>query len=267
MRTPGDLPTPAQYLLRFDDLCPTMDHARWQRFVPLIEEFALCPILAVIPDNQDPDLELAAPDPAFWDRLRALESAGATIALHGYRHLCASMGRGLVPLHRASEFAGVNWLIQRRWIHAGMERMAREGLDPKVWVAPRHGFDLNTLCVLRKEGIRIVSDGFARIPFTREGMIWLPQQLWRPKVQSKGLWCICIHSNTASDSEVEELRTFLRSHAEQFTSVDRVLGEFQPQELSFVEANYARNVFLRLRIKRARATMTRWMRRLVRHPG
>jgi len=258
MHAPIRIPTPAQYLLRFDDLCPTMDTARWQRFEVLIKEFSLRPILAVIPDNRDPALEVATPDPAFWTHLRELESAGATIALHGYRHLCHSKGRSLVPLHRASEFAGMDGSIQRQWIHAGIGLMMREGLDPRVWVAPRHGFDGNTLRALRKEGIQILCDGLARIPFTSEGMIWLPQQLWGPRDEQEGLWCICIHSNTATDSEVDDLHAFLRGHAEQFTCVERVLNELQPQELSFAETSYARYALLRLRIHRMRSSIRRW---------
>jgi len=260
MQTASIIPTPAQYLLRFDDLCPTMDPARWQRFVPLFEEFALRPILAVIPDNRDPELELAPPDRGFWEHLRNLESAGATIALHGFRHLCNSKGRSLVPIHPASEFAGVDASVQRQWIHAGIGIMMREGLNPKVWVAPRHGFDHNTLLALRKEGIQVLCDGFARTPFMHAGMTWLPQQLWRPQEQLQGLWCVCIHSNTAADSEVEELHAFLRDHAEQFISVQHVLSELKPQELSFAEANHARCALLRLHISRMRASRMRWKR-------
>jgi len=58
--------SPAQYLLRIDDLCPTVSAERWQQFQSLIEEFRLRPILAVVPDNQDPELKVSPPDPAFW---------------------------------------------------------------------------------------------------------------------------------------------------------------------------------------------------------
>jgi len=45
--------------------------------------------------------------------MRTLEAAGATITLHGYRHLCRSKGKSLVPLHSHSEFAGVPQELQR----------------------------------------------------------------------------------------------------------------------------------------------------------
>ncbi len=126
----GMIPKPAQYLLRFDDLCPTMDRHRWQRFLPLIEEFGIKPILAVVPDNRDPALAVVEPDPEFWGEMRRMQACGATIGLHGYRHLPASKGSGLLPLHRMTEFAGVAAETQREWIHAGLEILRGRGLNP-----------------------------------------------------------------------------------------------------------------------------------------
>jgi len=132
------MPVTAQYLLRFDDLCPTLLRRRWERFVPLIEQFGIRPILAVVPDNMDRELNVSRPDPAFWEQMRALETAGATIALHGYRHVCKSSGESFVPLHRHSEFSGVPEETQRAWIHAGLEILRGHGLNPRVFVAPCH---------------------------------------------------------------------------------------------------------------------------------
>jgi predicted deacetylase len=232
------VPKPAQYLLRFDDLCPTVSRSRWERFVPLIEEFGIEPILAIVPDNMDADLQRSEPDPVFWERMRELEAAGATIALHGYRHLCRSKGKSLVPLHRHTEFAGVDLDTQKKWIEAGLEILRGQGLNPRVWVAPRHGFDANTLVALRGEGINVLSDGLARAPFRRGGLTWIPQQLWAPVEKQKGLWTICVHTNTARGLLVDQLGEFLHQHAQQLTSVDRVLTELKPGELSFGERLY-----------------------------
>jgi len=232
------IPKPAQYLLRCDDLCPTASRPRWQRFLSLIEEFKIQPILAVVPDNRDPDLRLSPPDPEFWERTREMESAGATIALHGYRHLAQSRGSSLVPLHGMTEFAGVAGETQRLWIHAGLAILRGHGLNPRIWVAPRHGFDLHTLRALREEGNDVLSDGFARVPFHRGGLTWIPQQLWEPVEKPHGLWTICVHPNTAKDSSVDRLREFLRDHAAQFTSVERALTEIRATRLSPAERVY-----------------------------
>jgi predicted deacetylase len=216
----------AQYLLRFDDLCPAMDRARWERFSHLIARFGIQPILAVVPDNLDPQLQLDLPYAGFWDEMQALDAAGATIGLHGYRHLCAVAGRSLIPLHKRSEFAGASREQQREWIGAGLQILRSKGLHPRIWVAPRHGFDLTTLEVLREQGIGVISDGFATRPFHDRGLIWIPQQLWQPAEKMSGLWTICIHSNSASDEDFFRLQEFLERFGDRFTSVERVLSEW-----------------------------------------
>jgi len=244
------IPAPAEYLLRCDDLCPATPLERWRRIESLIEEFSLRPILAVVPDNRDPELGLSTPDPAFWRRIHALEVSGAVIGLHGYRHVCASYGRSLMPLARTSEFAGVPAQTQRTWIVEGLRILRSHGLNPRIWVAPRHGFDRNTLDALNAEGIALLSDGFARIPFRRGGATWIPQQLWGPVEKPKGLWTICVHPNTASDSDIASLRAFLTVHADQFTSVDRVLFHSQPTTLTLAEYLYAEAALWRLKASR-----------------
>jgi predicted deacetylase len=205
----------------------------------MIEELGIQPILAVVPDNKDCELMPAPHDCEFWSRMRSLESAGATIALHGYQHLCESRGKSILGLHGKSEFAGIAEDVQRQWIRSGLEILRGHGLNPKLWVAPRHGFDAATLRALPGEGIDFISDGFARTIAMRDGVRWIPQQLWEPRSRSEGLWTICIHSNTASDSMVLRLREFVNAHQAQFTSFDRVVSEFPPAELEWPERIYA----------------------------
>jgi predicted deacetylase len=242
------IPRPAQYLLRFDDLCPTMSRSGWERFALLIEEFGIQPILAVVPDNRDCELMVSPHDPEFWSRMRSFESSGATIALHGYQHLCESRGKSILGLHQKTEFAGIAEDVQRQWIRSGLEILRGYELNPKLWVAPRHGFDAATLSALRKEGIDFISDGFARTVAIRGGVRWIPQQLWEPALRSEGLWTICIHTNTASDSMVQTLRDFLSAHKAQFTSFDRVVSEHRAAELEWSERLYAWASRSRLRI-------------------
>lgn len=232
------IPSPAQYLLRFDDLCPTVPPTRWEPFHKLIEKFGVCPILAVVPDNQDSELDRSPYDPAFWDRLRAMEAAGATIAVHGYQHLCYGQGKSLLGLHRKTEFAGVDFKTQREWIGTGFRILRERNLDPRLWVAPRHGFDRNTLRALSDHGVKYISDGFARVPYRRFGITWIPQQLWAPVVKSKGLWTICIHPYATKASDIERLEWFLEDHGHRFTSFDRVLQEFEAGPLGLRERLY-----------------------------
>jgi predicted deacetylase len=216
----------ARYVLRLDDLCPTSRWQRWNRILEIAEAHGIRPILAVVPQNEDPELALDSPDAGFWSRMRALKAQGAEIALHGYRHLSRSRGGGLVPLHRATEFAGAALEQQRGWIHAGLAILAEQGLPPRLWIAPCHGFDAYTLEALGEQGIGLLSDGFGSAPYTRLGFTWLPQQLWEPVEKQAGLWTICLHPNTATDAQIERLERFLSVHRGEFLSVDEALSQF-----------------------------------------
>jgi predicted deacetylase len=248
-------PAKARYLLRFDDLCPTMDRGRWKRFRGLIERFGVRPILAVIPDNCDPELDHDPPYSGFWEEMRALETGGAAIGLHGYRHLCMRAGRSLIPMHGRTEFAGASLEMQRSWIEAGLGMLRERGLRPQVFVAPRHGLDQVTLRVLREVGIGLVSDGFARQPFRHLGLVWIPQQVWEPVEKESGLWTICLHSNSATDQDVAALEAFLARFSGQFTSVDRVLAEWTIGERSFGDRCFHGWMVLRIRLGRFRRRM------------
>jgi predicted deacetylase len=242
---------PVQYLLRVDDLCPTVHERRWQRLAAIIEEFEIRPILAVVPDNQDAELRSSPPNPAFWAQMRAMQAAGAAIAIHGYRHDCTQRGKSILPFHSRTEFAGRPVEEQREMLRSGLEMLRVEGLNPRLWVAPRHGFDWNTLAALREEGIGYLSDGIAHRPFLRGGVVWIPQQIWTPVERRSGLWTICLHPATTTQSVAQELRAFLSRHAARFTSFDRVVEEYAVQELSPVEQLQEAAVMARLRLRRS----------------
>jgi peptidoglycan/xylan/chitin deacetylase (PgdA/CDA1 family) len=189
-----------RYLLRFDDLCPTMDWKRWDRVEPLLEESGAQPILAIVPANEDPELRRAPENPDFWDRARAWQAKGWIIAQHGYRHIYDSADTGLVPWWYRSEFAGHPRNEQLRRLRLGKRKMDEEGLRPTVWCAPSHTFDAVTLDVLADEGIRIISDGVNFRPYvdSRE-LVWVPVQPWSPPGLQASVRTVCIHTNTLED--------------------------------------------------------------------
>jgi predicted deacetylase len=251
---------PAQYLLRIDDLCPAVHERRWQRLAAIIREFHIRPILAVVPDNQDAELRSGPPDPAFWAQIRAMQASGAAIAIHGYRHQCVSRGKSILPFHRHTEFSGRPVEEQREMLHAGLNMLRAEGLNTRLWVAPRHGFDWNTLAALREEGIRYLSDGIALRPFLRGGVVWIPQQIWEPVEQRRGLWTICLHPNTTTRPVAQNLHDFLSRHAAHFTSFDRVTKEYEAQKLSPGEQLYEALFMSRLRLRHSAKRLVRQWR-------
>lgn len=189
-----------------------MDLARWDAVLRTLERHRVHPLIAVVPSNQDPALHRQDADPSFWQRARTWARDGALIALHGWSHQLRPSGAGLVPVQRRSEFVGLSIDEQRRRIASGVRIFEVNGLVPEAWVAPAHGFDSATLQALRVESeIRVISDGFTRRAVRREDFVWLPQQLWRPRVMQHGLWTVCMHPNEMGPEEVSALEAFLSS--------------------------------------------------------
>ena len=62
--------TSTHYLLRFDDICPTMNWTVWRQIEAALIEHQLKPMLAVVPDNQDPTLKVDTAVKDFWEHVR-----------------------------------------------------------------------------------------------------------------------------------------------------------------------------------------------------
>ena len=207
----------ATYIVRLDDACASMDRKRWDRVERVLERARIPAIVAVVPQNVDPFLQREASDPDFWGRVRHWQEKGWHVALHGYRHEALTRRRGLVPLHHKSEFAGLPVDVQRGRLRAAIGIFREERIDPRIWVAPFHTFDANTLEALAAETeIRIVSDGVASLPYRDRGFFWIPQQLWDPRPKAAGVWTICLHPNDMTECALEALESFVNGRIEAF---------------------------------------------------
>jgi predicted deacetylase len=237
----------ARYLIRLDDACDTMQPAKWESVERVLDGHGIKPIVAVIPDNHDPALLFAPRDPEFWVRVQRWAAKGWTIAMHGSTHVMHATQEPLVlPYYRRSEFAGLTLEDQATRVRAGWQLFREHGIEPQIWVAPAHSFDLLTLeAVARETSIRVVSDGIAWDTYHEHNFYWIPQQLWGFRKRSSGLWTVCLHPNTMD--------------AEAVASLDAKLGdEFRDRVISVAD------VQLRRRPKSARGRLYHayfWWRR------
>jgi len=217
----------AAYLVRFDDLCPTMNWTIWEEVERVLLQTGVRPILAVIPDNQDPSLQLDPPAEDFWERVRVWQKRGWTIGLHGYQHLYVSAERGLFGWNGRSEFAGLGYEGQLEKLRRGTAIFRENGVVPEVWVAPNHAFDRATVAALLACGVDVVSDGLARYPYRdRAGTLWVPMQTWGFKQQPPGVWTVCLHHNRWTLSDVADFGRELEVYGPRMTHLDAVLERF-----------------------------------------
>lgn len=203
-----------KYIMRLDDACPKRDVAKWDRMEILLDKYGVKPLVGVIPDCKDPDMDKYAEDADFWTkRLPLWQEKGWTLALHGYNHVFKTDCGGINPVNKRSEFAGVPLDEQKAMIADGVAILRKYGVNPKVFFAPAHTFDENTLKALQEvSDIRIISDTPANKPYLKYGMTFVPQQSGRVRKLPFNTVTFCYHPNTMNDAGVEQLEKFLKEN-------------------------------------------------------
>jgi predicted deacetylase len=230
----------ARYLIRFDDICPTMNWEMWSRIEAVLLEQDIQPLLAVIPDNQDEKLRVAPAHSSFWQEVRRWQDQGWTIGLHGYQHRFVTQQSGIVGIQRRSEFAGVAASEQDEKLLRAVEIFRNNGVRPEVWIAPAHSFDWNTVTALQKLGIKAISDGFAIAPHTdSRGLLWIPQQLWKFRRRPFGVWTVCYHHNRWTDQQFDQFRRDVSEYRNTIADLPAVGAEYRQRRHTLLDSAYA----------------------------
>lgn len=219
--------TAAKYLLRLDDICPGMNWAAWREVKSVLDANRVRPLVAIVPDNRDPQLNVAPARADFWEHARRWQSQGWTMGLHGYRHQYVTTEPGIMGRNRYSEFAGLGRHIQRAKIRCGAAIFAEQGVTPEVWVAPAHSFDEVTLGVLGECGIRRISDGYSVLPHVdARGLLWIPQQLGRFRRVPPGVWTVCCHINAWTTENVRDFARDVERFGERIAGFEEIAAEY-----------------------------------------
>jgi predicted deacetylase len=199
------------YIIRLDDACPQMHLAKWQRVENILDKYNIQPLVAVIPNNKEKSLYYDK-DENFWIKtIPRWQQKKWELALHGYEHIYTSTNiKSLVPFKQKSEFTGFSYEVQVNKIKTGLAILQSNNINPKVFIAPGHAFDSNTISALLKEtNIKFLSDGISTMPFKKLNINWIPQQLWSFKKMPFGIWTICLHPNTMTEKDFNKMDQWL----------------------------------------------------------
>jgi hypothetical protein len=222
----------------------------WSEIEATLTERQLKPILAVVPDNQDPVLKVDAPREDFWDRARQWQARGWTLALHGFQHKYSAVHAGIVTPKRKTEFAGFPAREQEEKLRRGMEIFERQGIKPRVWIAPSDSFDRTTVSLLPQFGIDIICDGYFRVPFVyQRKIVWIPQQLYGFRPAPPGVWTVCYHHNHWTGSDLARFREDLIKYRADIGSLDGVMQAWAGRRSLWPAWLYARPRFAQLVIR------------------
>ena len=204
-------------IIRLDDASEKMNKDNWEKIEKILDEYNVKPIVGIIPLNEDPDFQKYSKIDGFYDMVKKWEKKDWHIAMHGYKHVFDSDDGGINPVNNKSEFAGLSLNIQCEKIKNGYEILTRNGIYPKIFFAPGHTFDENTIGALRQEtNIRIISDTIANDVYLKDGFYFIPQQSGKVRNLPFKVVTFCYHPNNMKEKDFNNLENFLKDNSKYF---------------------------------------------------
>jgi hypothetical protein len=213
-----------KFLLRYDDICETLNWELFEKHEEIIGECEIKPIFGVVPDNQDLKLRQSNPRPDFWKLVRRWNGNGWTIAQHGTFHICHPTRSGYLNHSIKSEFTGLPLKKQIDLIGHGKKILVDQNVWQPYFMPPSHSFDKHTLEALRFHGFKAITDGDGICPYGVGGIVCVPQLFSSGKNFGFGVYTICLHSNTMLPENLKELSRFLRKNRSRFISFQDALN-------------------------------------------
>ena len=238
------------YLIRFDDICPTMNWTIWTEIDEILTEEGIKPILAAIPDNRNSVLFIEKEKQDFWDYIREKQKQGWSIGLHGYQHVYITKCSGILGLNPFSEFAGLPEEEQEAKILSAIEIFRANGVKPELWIAPAHSFDEVTINVLKRHGVTIISDGFSLYPYVDDGVFWVPQQLWGfPRRRMLfGVYTVLFHHNSWTREDLLTFKKNVKRYRRRITDLKTVISLYSSRKKSLIDNFYEKFNILKINI-------------------
>jgi predicted deacetylase len=239
---------PATYLIRFDDICPTMNWAIWDEIDKILTTEGIRPIIAVIPDNRWPAFFIEKRNPRFWEYVKKKQEEGWSVALHGYQHVCAARNPGILGIRPYTEFAGLPEEWQNMKISMAIGIFKANGVRPDLFVAPFHSFDYTTLKVLKTHGITVISDGFSLYPYEENGVVWVPMQLRCFRKMPFGVWTVLFHHNLWTRRELLKFKKDIKRYRERITDFNTVTSYYSSRKKNLTDRGFKMIYSIYLRV-------------------
>lgn len=215
--------------VRMDDISPNMDWKRFDEFKSILDEQGIKPLIGVVPDNKDPNLNCSEGkgEEEFWKEMRILQEKGWILAMHGYQHIYSTKKGGCFPLNDFSEFAGLPFEAQRDMLAKGKRILEAHQIETDIFMAPAHSYDKNTLRALKELGFQKITDGFGKSPYSWRGLTFYPISFYLSGSlkQKKGCTTMVLHTNTLQDGDEERYREYFSRKSVEWISFEEYLKE------------------------------------------
>ena len=171
------------YIFRLDDIAPNMNWDMMEKVSKLFNKYDVKPILGVIPKNEDKNLKkypLCKFD--FWQELKNYKNQGWEIAMHGYEHfynIYCKKNMDYLSHGGNSEFVGLSYEMQFNKLNSGLNILKEKNIETKIFFAPNHTFDHNTIKACKALGFESLIDGYGLTPYYENEILFIPQLFYK----------------------------------------------------------------------------------------
>jgi predicted deacetylase len=223
-------------LIRLDDIAENMNWALMDRCEKLFDKYDIKPLLGVVPNNKDKDLLLYEKSDKFWEKVRSWQNKGWEISMHGFSHVYDSQTnkKDYFNYGGKSEFFGHNLNEQKSIIDYGLKKFKEEKIKIRSFFAPNHTYDLNTFQALKDSGIKNIIDGYGLIPYTKNGLNFIPQLFYKEIMLPFGIQSTQIHLNYWDEKDYLIFENFVVKNSKKIITFDQAIDKIQNNFLSKV---------------------------------
>ena len=206
-------------IIRIDDVCPSMDLIKFDKYIKALKELGVKPLLGVIPLCEDESINYGHIDD-FWTMLRQLQEDGYSIAMHGVNHVYCTRAKGLVCDRKMSEFSSLPFETQKEKLLQGKTVLEDEGIYTDTFMAPGHSYDRNTLKALKSLGFVYITDGRSKNPYVLEGIKCIPATpAWRLHLGC-GVLTVCLHPSYEMEKNFNLVKELIRKNKNRIMSFE-----------------------------------------------
>jgi len=224
------MPNNTGFLIRLDDIAENMNWDMMEQVTNLFDKFDVKPVLGIIPNNEDPEL-LTYPKKNinFWEQVWTWKNKGWKIAMHGNNHVydkfCTKTD--YLGLGGNSEFCSHTYEKQLEKIKCAVDKFSNENIKIRIFFAPNHTFDKNTLLALKKYGITEIIDGYGLMPYEENGIKFIPQLFHRMFALPFGIQAFAIHLNYFKENDFNNLKKFIEANSKKIITYDQAISKLK----------------------------------------
>ena len=105
----------------------------------------------------------------------------------------------------------------------GLKKFSDEKIRIRSFFAPNHTYDKNTFTALKNSGINEIIDGYGLMPYTENGIKFIPQLFYKVIALPFGIQSTQIHLNYWKQDDFDNFEKFIIRNSNKIITYDQAI--------------------------------------------